>query len=86
VAHLTEHAGQSRLRLTLTHAAGDRIKSMIANIRAGLNHVRANAPQLPKANYWRSLLRYIIEKIIATKPKNHAPPIFAPPQFALDKG
>jgi hypothetical protein len=86
VARLTEHAGQSRLLLTLTHAAGDRIKSMIANIRAGLDHVRASAPQLPKADRWRDLLRYIIEKIIATKPKIHAPPIFAPPQIALEGG
>ncbi len=28
VARLTEHAGQSRLLLTLTHAAGDQIKAM----------------------------------------------------------
>ena len=31
VARLTEHAGQSRLLLTLTHAAGDHIKAMVAN-------------------------------------------------------
>ncbi|MDP3280471.1 MAG: hypothetical protein Q8M57_05400 [Nitrosomonas sp.] len=36
IARLTQHAGQSRLLLTLTHAAGDHIKSMIANIRKGL--------------------------------------------------
>ncbi len=35
IARLTQHAGQSRLPLTLTHAAGDRIKSMVANIRKG---------------------------------------------------
>jgi hypothetical protein len=86
VARLTEHAGQSRLLLTLTHAAGDQIKSMITNIRAGLDHVRASAPQLPKTDRWRALLRYIIEKIIAIKPKIHAPPTFAPPQFVLDGG
>jgi hypothetical protein len=39
---------KSRLLLTLTHAAGDQIKSMIANIREGLGHVLASAPQLPK--------------------------------------
>lgn len=30
VARLTEHAGQSRLLLTLTHTAGDLIKTMVA--------------------------------------------------------
>ena len=33
VARLTQHAGQSRLLVTLTHAAGDQIKDMIAAIR-----------------------------------------------------
>lgn len=70
VARLTQHAGQSRLLLTLTHAAGDQIKAMIANIRRGLDHVLANAPQLPKADRWRALVRYIVNKIIAAKPKN----------------
>lgn len=70
IARLTQHAGQSRLLLTLTHAAGDHIKSMIANIRKGLDHVLTNAPQLPKADRWCILARYIINKIIATRPKN----------------
>jgi len=30
IVRLTQHAGQSRLLLTLTHAAGGHIKSMIA--------------------------------------------------------
>jgi hypothetical protein len=50
VARLTRHAGQSRLLLTLTNAAGDQIKSMIANIHASLSHVMENAPQLPKSD------------------------------------
>ena len=33
VGRLTEHAGQSRLLLTLSHAAGDQIKAMIVNVR-----------------------------------------------------
>lgn len=67
VARLTEHAGQSRLLLTLTHAAGHQIKAMIANVRKGLDMVMANAPQLAKAERWKSLMRYIIDKIIAAK-------------------
>jgi hypothetical protein len=78
VARLTQHAGQSRLLLTLTHAAGDQIKVMIANIRMGLDSVLASAPQLTKPERWKALVRYIIEKIIAAKPKNHLPPVLSP--------
>ena len=67
IARLTRHAGQSRLLITLTHAAGDQIKSMIANVRMGLDYVLANAPQLPKASRWRVLLRYIVDQIVAAK-------------------
>jgi hypothetical protein len=74
VARLTEHAGQSRLLLTLTHAAGDQIKAMIANIRRGLDHALASAPQLPKTIRWQALLRYIVNTIAPSKPKN-SPPI-----------
>jgi hypothetical protein len=86
VARLTQHAGQSRLLLTLTHAAGDQIKAMIANIRAGLDHVRANAPQLPKADCWRALVRYIVDKIIAAKPKPPSPLGLHPPCLASESG
>ena len=86
VARLTQHAGQSRLLLTLTHAAGDQIKAMIANIRKGLDHVRANAPQLPKANCWRALVRYIVDKIIRAKPKSAPPLGLHPPCLASGAG
>ena len=69
VARLTEHAGQSRLLLTLTHAAGDLIKSMVANVRKGLDTILATTPQLTNREKWTALVRYIVEKIIATKPK-----------------
>jgi hypothetical protein len=82
VARLTQHAGQSRLLLTLTHAAGDQIKAMIANIRMGLDAVLASAPQLTKPERWKALVRYIIAKIIAAKPKNHSPPTL-PPSVSL---
>ena len=71
IARLTEHAGQSRLLITLTHAASGQIKSMIANIREGLDHVLANTPQLPKEQRWRALVRYIVNKILSAKPKNY---------------
>lgn len=78
VARLTEHAGQSRLLLTLTHAAGDLIKSMVANVRKGLDTILATAPQLTKPERWKALVRYIVEKIIATKPNNYVQPTLMP--------
>jgi hypothetical protein len=74
VARLTQHAGQSRILLTMTHAAGDLIKSMVANVRKGLDTVLATAPQLTRRERWTALVRYIVEKIIATKPKNYVQP------------
>lgn len=73
VARLTQHAGQSRLLITLSHAAGDQIKAMIANVRKGLDHVLVNAPQLLKADRWRALVRYIVDKIIAARLKYSLP-------------
>ena len=86
IARLTQHAGQSRLLLTLTHAAGDQVKSMIANIRKGIDHVLANAPQLPKVERWHALVRYIVSKIIEARPKNPLPFGLGPPCLAYGAG
>jgi hypothetical protein len=83
VARLTQHAGQCRLLLTLTHAAGDQIKTMIANVRQGLDTILATAPQLPPSERWRALMRYIIDRIIGAKPGNHPRTALAPPAPAL---
>jgi hypothetical protein len=82
VARLTEHAGQSRLLLTLTHTAGDLIKSMVTNVRKGLDSILATAPQLTKRERWAALVRYIVEKIIATKPKNYVQPTLMQSKFS----
>ena len=79
VARLTRHAGQSRLLVTLTHAAGDRTKSMIANIREGLGHVLASAR--PKPDPWPALVRYIVSNILAAKPQT--PPPLSLPRHSL---
>ena len=84
VARLTRHAGQSRLLLTLTHAAANEIKSMIANIREGLGHVLASAPQLPKPDRWPALVRYIVSKILSAKSKNHSQPGLPRPALAWE--
>jgi hypothetical protein len=74
VARLIQHAGQSRLLITLTHAAGDQIKAMIANGRKAFETIKANAPQLTKPDRWTALVRYIIEKILAAKPRKEPLP------------
>ena len=86
VARLTRHAGQSRLLLTLTHAAANEIKSMIANIREGLGHVLASAPQLPKPDRWPALVRYIVSKILSAKPQIPPPPTLPRPALAGETG
>ena len=86
VGRLTEHAGQSRLLLTLSHAAVDQIKAMIVNVRKGLDHVLASAPQLPKAARWPALVRYIADKIINARPKASPPTPVAPPSLILAAG
>jgi hypothetical protein len=83
VARLTEHAGQARLLLTLTHAAGDQIKAMIANIRKGLDHIRTTAPQLPKRDRWRALIRYIVAEILRLKPDQYPLPMGLPPPLPV---
>ena len=79
IARLTHHSGQARLLVTITHAAGDQVKSMIANIRKGLDHILQTAPQLPKLDRWKSLVRYIVAKIVAAKSHVQLSRLLAPP-------
>ena len=57
--------------LTLVHEAKDEIKAMIANVKKGLDAIRATAPPLPKPQRWIALVRYIVANIMAEKRKNH---------------
>lgn len=81
VGHMTEHAGQTRVLLSITHAAVKQVKALVTNVRAGLAHIRTTAPQLCSALRWRALVRYIVHKILIAKQKNQtnttAPPILA---------
>ena len=72
VGRMTEHAGQKRLLISVTHAAVDQVKTLISNMREGLQHIRATAPQLPEGNRWRALIGYIVNKILAAKAYGHA--------------
>ena len=69
VGRATKHAGQTTLYLTPMHAAKTNLMLLIANIRAALNHVRRVAEQSPTADRWKTLLDYIVAKIIPRRPQ-----------------
>lgn len=78
VGRITEHAGQTRVLLSITHAAADKVKALVSNVRAGLAHIRTIAPQLSLELKWRELVRYIVAKILAAnlqKYQKNAPDI-----------
>ena len=78
VGRITEHAGQTRVLLSITHAAADKVKALVNNVRAGLAHIRAITPQLSLDLKWRELVRYIVAKILAAnlqKYQKNAPEI-----------
>jgi len=72
VGRMTDHAGQTRILLSITHAAVDQVKTLISNVRKGLQHIRATAPQLPTGSRWQALVGYIVAKIFAAKTYGHA--------------
>ncbi|MFN7883646.1 MAG: transposase, partial [bacterium] len=71
VGRLTRHAGQNRILLTITHEAVAQVKRLIANVRAGLRHIEAAAPQLDKPQRWLALVRYIVARILAARHPPH---------------
>src|ERR1019366_4876390 len=68
VGRATKHAGQTTLYLTPMQAARATLMRLIANIRAALGHVRRVAEQSPTADRWKTLLDYIVARII---PRRH---------------
>ncbi len=73
VGKLTRHARINKIVLVLTHEAGNHIKTMIANIHAGVEHIRSAAPQLTGHNRWYALARYIVDKILTFVPNTTIP-------------
>jgi hypothetical protein len=69
VGRTIRHAGQTTLYLTPMHAAKTTLMVLIANIRAALSHVRRVAEQSPTADRWKTLLDYIVAKIIPRRPQ-----------------
>ena len=87
IARQTSHAGQARLLVTLTHACADQVKAMIANVRNGLDAVISSTPQLTKPERWKTLVHYIIAKILpATRRQGPSPPQLSHPAFAGTSG
>jgi hypothetical protein len=69
VGRATQHAGQTTLHLTPMHAAKNALMLLIANIRAALSHVRKVAEQSPTTDRWKTLLDYIVARIIPSRPR-----------------
>ena len=60
------HAGhheQATLYLTPMHGKANILRSLIANIRAALQHVRVTAEQFKTTDPWTVLMRYVSDKI-----------------------
>ena len=66
IGRTVRHGGQSQLYLTPMHAAGRVIAAMIVRIRTGLRHVKHIAEQLPSRDRWELLVRYIVDRILAS--------------------
>ena len=63
VGQATHSAGQTTLHLTPLHGKAGLLKSLIANIHAALQHVKAAAEKLEAKDRWAVLLRYVSDKI-----------------------
>lgn len=63
VGRATSSGGQTTLYLTPLHGKANLIKTLIANIHAALQYVKAAAEQIKSADPWGLLLRYVSAKI-----------------------
>jgi len=69
VGRATKHAGKTTLYLTTMHASRTALMLLIANVRAALSHVREVAEQSPATERWKTLLDYIVARIIPHRPQ-----------------
>ena len=80
VGRAASSGNQTTLYLTPMHAEAGLIKSMIANVHAAIQHVKATAEQLPKVDQWRALLAYICQRIVGQIDLPPAPSALAAPE------
>ena len=66
---LTSHAGQSKIVLTVMHESVAQIKRLVANVRSGIQHISAAAPQLTDSHRWVAMVRFIVARILAAQPQ-----------------
>jgi hypothetical protein len=69
VGRATKHAGRTTLYLTTMHASRTALMLLIANVRAALSHVKDVAEQSPATERWKTLLDYIVARIIPHRPQ-----------------
>ena len=63
VGRATHSSGQTTLYLTPLHGKAGLLRSLIANIHAALQHIKAAAEQFKTTDRWAVLLRYVSDKI-----------------------
>ena len=80
VGRMTNHAGQSRILLTVMHESVAQIKQLVANVRSGIQHISTTTPQLAHSQRWVAMVRFIVGRILAAQPK------FKPAPAALPSG
>ena len=66
VGTAANHAGQTTLYLTPLHGKLNVLKTLIANIRAALQHVKDTAEQFKSIDPWAVLVRYVSDRIVPT--------------------
>jgi len=69
VGRMTSHSGQNKILLTVMHESVDQIKQLVANVRSGIRHISAAAPQLVDSQRWVAMVRFIVARILAAQPK-----------------
>jgi Transposase DDE domain group 1 len=79
VGRAASSGNQTTLYLTPMHAEAGLIKSMIANVHAAIQHVKAAAEQLPKLDRWATLLAYICQRIVGQIGLPAPPPTLSAP-------
>jgi hypothetical protein len=69
VGRATKHAGQTTPYLTTMHVSRTALMRLVANIRAALSYVKRVAEQSPTTDRWKTLLDYIVARIVPHRPR-----------------
>lgn len=64
VGRMTRHGRKNRLHLTPLHGCRAKLMLLVANIHAAIAHLRRVAEQSPHVNRWKTLLDYIVARIL----------------------